>query len=167
MIAYRRTRWNFALDRAIEWARELKRPLVVLDALRCDYPWASDRLHRFIFEGMVDAGRALMAAGILHYVYVEPRVAAAHGLLETLCERACVAVTDDFACFFLPRMIRRAAEILRIRLEVVDSSGLRPLRAAPEAFATAQAFRRFLQKSLPSHLADFPHATGAPNYDRP
>ena len=44
MIAFRRTRWNFALDRAIEWARDLKKPLVVLDALRCDYQWASDRI---------------------------------------------------------------------------------------------------------------------------
>ncbi|MBI1849841.1 MAG: hypothetical protein HYR85_05805 [Planctomycetes bacterium] len=30
MIAYRRTEWNFALDRAVECARELAKPLLVL-----------------------------------------------------------------------------------------------------------------------------------------
>ncbi|HTP44427.1 MAG TPA: hypothetical protein VMJ13_07670 [Candidatus Acidoferrum sp.] len=59
MIAFRRTNWNFALDRAIEWARELKRPLVILEALRCDYPWASDRLHRFVVDGMAEKLEAL------------------------------------------------------------------------------------------------------------
>ena len=43
MTAYRRVSWNFALDRSVEWARELQKPLLVLEALWCDYPWASDR----------------------------------------------------------------------------------------------------------------------------
>ncbi|MBN1105482.1 MAG: deoxyribodipyrimidine photolyase, partial [Deltaproteobacteria bacterium] len=34
MIAYRRTRWNFALQRAVDWARHLAKPLVILEALR-------------------------------------------------------------------------------------------------------------------------------------
>ena len=38
------------------WARRLRRPLVVLEALRCGYPWASDRLHRFVLDGMADNG---------------------------------------------------------------------------------------------------------------
>ena len=46
MIASRRTRWNFAMDRAVEWAAALGKPILVLEALRSDYPWASDRLHR-------------------------------------------------------------------------------------------------------------------------
>jgi deoxyribodipyrimidine photo-lyase len=48
MIAHRRTTWNFSLQLAVDWARQLNRPLIVFEALRCDYPWASDR-HR---EGM-------------------------------------------------------------------------------------------------------------------
>ena len=54
MIAARRPVSNFALDRAIAWARHLGQPLVVLEALRVDYPWASDRLHRFVLDGMRD-----------------------------------------------------------------------------------------------------------------
>jgi deoxyribodipyrimidine photo-lyase len=45
MVAYRRVTWNFALDRSLEWCEELGKPLVILEALRVDYRWASDRLH--------------------------------------------------------------------------------------------------------------------------
>ncbi|HTZ74201.1 MAG TPA: hypothetical protein VMB47_09790 [Candidatus Aquilonibacter sp.] len=158
MIAFRRTRWNFALDRAIEWARELKKPLLVMEALGCDYPWASERLHRFVMDGMAEKARALRDASVFYFPYLEMRRGEGHGLLEKLGEGACVIVTDDFPCFFLPRMVRSAAVGLRARLEAVDSNGLMPLGATPEAFSTAHAFRRFLQKNLPTHLADFPNA---------
>ena len=29
---------------------------MILEALRSDYPWASDRLHRFVADGMAEAG---------------------------------------------------------------------------------------------------------------
>ncbi|MEL6548373.1 MAG: deoxyribodipyrimidine photolyase, partial [Myxococcota bacterium] len=37
MVAFRRTRWNFALDRAVEHARQLGKPLLVFEALRAGY----------------------------------------------------------------------------------------------------------------------------------
>ena len=46
MIASRRTAHNFALDRAVQWAESLEKPLVILEPLRAGYRWASDRLHR-------------------------------------------------------------------------------------------------------------------------
>ena len=54
MTSARRTRYNFGLDRAIALAREFGRPLVVLEPLRVGYRWASDRLHRFVIDGMRD-----------------------------------------------------------------------------------------------------------------
>lgn len=45
MTAFRRLSWNFSLDRSIEWAQELGKPLVILESLRRGYPWASERLH--------------------------------------------------------------------------------------------------------------------------
>ncbi|HSN99694.1 MAG TPA: hypothetical protein VLS89_15470, partial [Candidatus Nanopelagicales bacterium] len=41
MIAARRARHNFGLQRAVEQARALGRPLVVLEALGAGYPFAS------------------------------------------------------------------------------------------------------------------------------
>jgi len=158
MIANRRTTWNFALQRAAEWSRELKRPLLVLEALRCDYPWASDRMHAFVLRGMAENAARCTKAGIGYHAYVEPRKGAGGGLLEALAARACVVVTDDFPCLFLPRMVAAAAKHLDVRLEAVDSNGLLPLRAADRAFPTAYSFRRFLQRELPEHLACFPAA---------
>jgi deoxyribodipyrimidine photo-lyase len=156
MIAARRACWNFALDHAVDLARRLDRPLVVLEALRLDYPWASERLHRFILEGMADNVRAFRGTSVLYYPYIEPDVGAGRGLLETLAARACVVVTDDYPAFFLPRMAAAAAQKLSVRLTAVDSNGLLPLRAAGAAFARAYDFRRFLQRELPHHGASWP-----------
>jgi len=57
MTTARRTTFSFGLQRAVEWARRLDRPLVVLEALRAGYPWASDRLHRFLLDGMAENRR--------------------------------------------------------------------------------------------------------------
>lgn len=148
MVAYRRTRWNFALQRAVQWANTLRRPLVVLEALRCDYPYASERLHRFVLDGMRDQARRLAAAGVPYYPYVEPQRGAGRGLLVALARRACIVVTDDYPCFFLPRMIAAAARQIAAPLEAVDSNGIVPLRLAPRVFATAHAFRRFVHGLL-------------------
>ena len=58
MIAFRRPNWNFALQRAVELAQQYRKPLVILEALRCDYHWANDRIHQFVIEGMIDNERA-------------------------------------------------------------------------------------------------------------
>lgn len=156
MIAFRRLGWNFALERAAEAARELGRPLVVLEPLRCGYRWASDRFHRFVIDGMAEHARRLARSNVLYLPYLEPRPGAGQGLLEALAARACLVVTDDSPAFFIPRMLRAAGEKLPVRLEAVDSNGLFPLRAAERAFVTAYDFRRTLQKVLPDYLDDMP-----------
>lgn len=155
-IANRRTRWNFSLQRAVEWATQLDKPLVVLEALRCGYKWASDRLHRFVLQGMADNRERLKDKPALYYPYVEPEPEADKGLLAALAGHACAIVTDDFPCFFLPRMLASAADSLPVLLEAVDSNGLLPLRGAPKVFTKAHSFRRFLQKELCGYLDDLP-----------
>ncbi|MCK6547881.1 deoxyribodipyrimidine photolyase [Myxococcota bacterium] len=156
MIASRRTHDNFALDRAVEWARELGRPLVVLEPLRAGYPHASDRLHRFVLDGMRDNAAHLAARGVLYHPYVEPTPGAGRGLLEALAKDACVVVTDEWPCFFVPRMVAAAATKIDARLEAVDSNGLTPLAATDRVFTAANHFRSFVHKNLPTHLSAFP-----------
>jgi deoxyribodipyrimidine photo-lyase len=156
MISARRARFNFALQRAAGWARHLGRPLLVFEPLRCGYRWASDRLHGFIIDGMADNAAAFAARGTAYLPYLEPEPGAGSGLLEALAENAAVVVTDEFPTFFLPKMVAAAAARLPVRLEVVDSNGLLPMAAVDREFATAYAFRRFLQKNLPGHLDHMP-----------
>ncbi|MGQ0615102.1 MAG: deoxyribodipyrimidine photolyase [Planctomycetaceae bacterium] len=158
MTSARRASHNFALDRALEIGRELRRPVVVLEALACDYPWASDRLHRFVLDGMADNAIAFARAKVTYYPYVEPRPRAGKGLVRALARQACAVVTDDTPVGFLRRMIEAAARQVRVAMEAVDSNGLLPLAVSERAHPSAYAFRRFLQKSLAPHLASFPSA---------
>lgn len=156
MTAFRRTRWNFSIDRAVEHARELGRPLVVFEALRAGYPWASDRFHAFVIEGMRDNASRLSGSPVCYLPYVEPAPGEGRGLLEALAARAAVVVTDDFPAFFLRPMAEAAAARLDVRLEAVDANGLLPLRATERPYPTAFSFRAFLQKHLREHLELFP-----------
>lgn len=156
MIAQRRARWNFALDRAVEWAAKLGKPLVVLEPLRCDYPWASDRLHRFVLAGMADNARAFAKTPAFYFPYVERQRGEDRGLLEMLATRAAAIVTDEFPCYFLPRMVRSFARDTRVRVETVDANGVLPLRTSAGDFPTAFAFRRFAQRELARHICVAP-----------
>jgi deoxyribodipyrimidine photo-lyase len=154
MTAARRMRWNFALQRAIGWARELKRPLAVVEILPCDGRWDSDRHHRFVLQGMSENARQLAGAPILYHPYVEPQSGECQRLFTALCDQACVVVTDDYP-IALPA-VKTVDVQTNVRVEQVDGNGLLPLRATDQAFPTAHAFRRFLQRTLREHLFDVP-----------
>ncbi|WP_417376600.1 deoxyribodipyrimidine photolyase [Gimesia maris] len=167
MIANRRTRYNYSLQRAMELSKELNKPLLVFEALRCGYEWASDRLHRFVLQGMVDNRDSLQDSPVGYYCYVEPKAGHGSGLLSALATKACAVVTDDFPCFFIPQMLKSVAPRLSVRLEAIDSNGLLPMRAASQIYPTAYAFRRFLHKALPDHLDQTPKINPLSHIDLP
>ncbi|MFO0751493.1 MAG: deoxyribodipyrimidine photolyase [Myxococcota bacterium] len=152
MIACRRTRWSYALQHAMSRAAALGKPLIVLEALRVGYRWASPRIHRFVMDGMRDHAARFAGTPIAYHAYVEPEVDHGKGLLEALAEPAACVVTDEFPDFFLPKMVAAAGRRLNVALEQVDGNGLLPLRAADKTFIAANHFRRFLQRELPRYL---------------
>ena len=152
MFAARRTRHNFALQRAIAWARRLGKPLVVIETLRPDYPWASDRFHRFILQGMRDLVARVAPTPIRYVPLVEPRPGAHLGWQADLARRACVWVTDDSPAFIIPDWLPLGMRDTACRFEAVESCGIMPLRASETVFATAHAFRRHLHRTLLEHL---------------
>jgi deoxyribodipyrimidine photo-lyase len=122
-------------------------------------------MHAFILQGMQDNAVAFARAGVTYYPYVEPAPGAARGLLQALAKNACCVVTDEFPCFFLPRMVAAAATRLEVRLEVVDGNGLMPIRSTDRLFLRAVDFRRALQKTLLPHLDDSPVGDPLRRYD--
>ena len=156
MTAFRRAHWNFSLERAAGWAQEMRKPLLVLEALRCDYPWASDRLHSFILDGMRDNQSDFKDTAALYFPFVERFKSEGKGLIRELASRSCIIITDEYPSFFIPRMTRAAAKDLAIRMEAVDSNGLLPMAITNRVFLTAYSFRRFLQQQLPRFLDQFP-----------
>jgi deoxyribodipyrimidine photo-lyase len=155
MTVNRRVRANPALERAAALSRELSRPVLVLEALRCGYPYASDRLHAFVMQGMAENARRL-ADRALYHPWLERREGEGKGLLAAVAAHACAVVTDDYPAFFIPRMLAAAAGRIDVRLEAVDASCLVPFRLAGRDFPTAQAYRRFLHGVLPAWLTRLP-----------
>ncbi len=160
MTAARRVHWNFALQRAADWAAELKRPLVVVEVLACGGRWDCDRFHRFTLEGMTDNARQLAGHAALYYPFMESQPGESGELFAALSKQACAIVMDDFP-IALPAIAAIEPHCnphCNVRLEKVDGNGLLPMRAADRAFPTAAGFRRFLQKTLREHIFDTPAA---------
>jgi deoxyribodipyrimidine photo-lyase len=146
MMANRRLRYNFSLDGALQHCESLGKPLLVFEALRVDYPWASDRIHRFVLDGMADNARASASHGTEYFAYVEPNPGAGKGLLPAPEENACVVVTDDFPCFFLPKMIASAARQLPVLLDRPWGPE-RPIFGTIRYMSSANAARRVSVKN--------------------
>ncbi|MCC6125349.1 MAG: deoxyribodipyrimidine photolyase [Pirellulales bacterium] len=157
MTAFRRANWNFALDRAVDWAKHLQKPLVVVESLGCGSRWASARHHRFAMQGMAENARQFAQGPVYYHPYLETIAGEARDFFAALAHSACLVVTDDYP---LPSDLDPEpwAADLPIQLEKVDGNGILPMNAAEKAFETAYAFRRFLQSHLREHLLDFPKA---------
>src|SRR5688572_12348660 len=156
MIAARRTRWNFALQRAVQHCVALGKPLVILEPLDVDYPSANDRIHRFVLDGMAATAAVCSKSRAFYYPYVEPTPRHGSGLLKRLSQDACIIITDHYPAFFIPRLVTAAAKVSAVRVEAVDSNGLIPLAAHGRVFTSARSFRAFVQRELRSHLREFP-----------
>lgn len=152
MTATRRLERNHALDRALDWCRELGKPLLILEALRSDYRWACPRHHRVILDGMAEHLEAIDRRRLSYYPYVERKPGAGKGLLAAMAKQAAVVVTDRHPGFQFPAMLEAARKQLDCRLEAVDSVGLLPLDAAPGPLPSAYVLRRRMQKNLPDWL---------------
>jgi deoxyribodipyrimidine photo-lyase len=135
---YRRLDHNHALDYALVCARELRKPLVVYEGLRLDYPWASQRLHRFALEGMAGNARTAAQRGLNYWPFVETPRRRAKGLLSKLAARSAFVVTDDYPCFIVPGQSAALARRVEVPVFAVDGNSLVPLsRLGPAVSAAA------------------------------
>jgi deoxyribodipyrimidine photo-lyase len=158
MIGARRTQYNPALEHAVALSNQLQRPLLVLEALRLGYRWASDRMHAFVLDGMRDNAAECARHGVTYLPYVEREAGQGRGLLRELSRHAAVVVTDEQPGFFLPNMLTAAAAQLEVCLLKVDGNGILPLRSSERAYPTAALFRRHLQKTIQPFLLELPEA---------
>jgi len=156
MTSSRRLHWNFALQHAARLATLSQKPLLVLDILFCDYPYASDRHHRFLLDGIVEMERESRRLPFSYYPYVEKNAGEGIALLEGLSNRALEVVTDDFPTRYARDLLKRGVDRARCPVTTVDSNGLVPMVLFDRPFPTAYAFRRQLQKVLPPFLQELP-----------
>ena len=156
MTAFRRPKWNHALQRAVELATKLDKPLVIFEPLRAGYRWASDRFHRFIIEGMKSNQQSFSNLPVTYFPYVEPHRNDSKGLLEALASEACCVISDDYPCFFLNSMVRHVRTKIPTCFELVDANSILPMRLADRTFTVAHSYRRWMQKNVLEHLEQLP-----------
>ena len=78
MQANRRLEYNYALEYAVAVANHLQKPLLIYEGLNVDYPWACDRFHHFILEGMKEhrdffTSHPVKGCSYVPYVEKEPK----------------------------------------------------------------------------------------------
>ncbi len=152
MQMYKRVDNNHALIWAIRKANELKLPLVVYEGLKYYYPWASDRIHTFILEGVEEKRREFKRLGIRYVFYLQKDADSPKNTVATLANDAALMVTDDFPCFIIPEHNRRIAERAEIPVFAVDSNGIIPMSKFDKEEYAAYTIRPKIKKLLDNYL---------------
>ncbi len=151
----RRLGQNLAFAHAQRRANELNRPLVVYEALKFNYPHASDRFHRFVLEGAADNAREAASRGVAYRFFLE-RPDSPRGVLHALAARSCLAVTDWLPTFIHPEQTRAFARRAPVRVELVDAAGIAPLAISEKVEIGARTLRPKLHKRLDELLCEIP-----------
>ncbi len=146
MQIFRRLEYNFALEHAVHWANTLQKPLLIYEGLQCDYPWASDRFHHFVMEGMRENRDLLRKDHHNYFCFLETRSGKGNGLVRALSGEACLIVTDQFPAYVIREHNEKLGPAMQVPYLTVDSNGILPLAISPKAPYSAFHFRRLIQK---------------------
>jgi len=155
MQMFKRTSHNHALIWAIRKANELKLPLVVYEGLKYYYPWASDRIHTFILEGVEEKRREFERLGIRYIFYLQKNADSPKNTIAALAKNAACSVTDDYPCFIIPEHNRRIAERAEIPVYVVDSNGVIPMSKFDKEEYAAYTIRPKINRLIDNYLKPF------------
>ena len=161
---YCRLTHNHALDAALDWAKRLKKPLIVYEGLKLNAPWASARFHQFILEGMRDNAAEAKRVGAIYWPFVETPDQPGRGLVRKLCEKACLLVTDDYPQYIVPAQIRAIAVQISIPVIAVDGNSVIPLSRLGAPVAAAAHLRPRIHKQFAAAWAE--RANPEPVFDR-
>lgn len=151
---------NPALDAACWIAERHGVPVLVYHAISDDYPYASDRHHRFMLEGARDVQAQVQQAGISYAFHLTTSDDPAPRLLE-LANSASWVVTEDMPVGPPQRYLDVLLRKTSVPILAVDTSCVVPMAAVGRAFArafeyrttTAEAYRQRLAKPWPNRPA--------------
>ncbi len=159
MQMFKRTTHNHALTWATRKANELKLPLVVYEGLKYYYPWASDRIHTFILEGVDQKRQEFERLGIRYIFYLQKDESSPKNTVAKLAKDAALIVTDDFPCFIIPEHNARIGQRADVAVHTVDSNGVIPMSKFDKEEYAAYTIRPKINKLLPNYLKPFAEET--------
>jgi deoxyribodipyrimidine photo-lyase len=144
----RRFHYNFALEYAVAWANKLGKPLLILEAFSCDYPWATARTHTFMMQGMKEHLDYAVQENLNYVSFVETEAGQYEGLLKKLASKAAVLVTDEYPVFIMRKRNEKYPKEMGLPYYTVDSNGLIPLGLTDKDPYSAYFFRKIMQKNF-------------------
>ncbi len=146
MQTNRRFQYNYALEYAAAWANKLDKPLLIYEGLNVDYPWANDRFHTFIMQGMKENLEFARSKNLNFFSYIEPKSGSGKGLLYALAEKASLVISDEYPVFIIRKHNESVGKKLNIPYITIDSNGLIPLGITEKDPYSAYLFRKVMQK---------------------
>jgi deoxyribodipyrimidine photo-lyase len=152
MQMFKRTSHNHSLIFAIRKANELKLPLVVYEGLKYYYPWASDRIHTFILEGVEEKRKEFERIGIRYIFYLQKDKSSPKQTVAKLVKDAACIVTDDFPCFIIPQHNERISTKAKVPVYAVDSNGIVPMAKFDKEEYAAYTIRPKINRLLDNYL---------------
>ena len=151
MQANRRLEYNFALEYAVAMANNLQKPLLIYEGLNVDYPWACERFHHFILQGIREHHQHFtnnLVKGVRYVPYVELEKGHAKGLIYALAENACGIISDEFPVFIIRKHNEKVAGKISVPYITIDSNGIIPLGITEKDPYSAYLFRKIMQKHV-------------------
>ena len=152
MISTRRLKWNFGLKYAVEMARKLGKPLMVVESLNNNHKWASDRIHNFVINGMLNNRSDFENTSITYIPFVETKSGQGKGLLQKLSKFSSMVIIDDFPTYFPSIVVNNIGSKLPVMTVAIDSNGILPMRLAGKECTTAHSFRRIVHKNILEYI---------------
>ena len=142
----RRFQYNYALEYAVALANKFDKPLLIYEGLNANYPWASDRIHAFMMQGMKENLDHAKERGLNFYSYLETEPNAGKGLIYELAENAVSVVSDEYPVFIIKAHNENVGGKLEIPYITIDSNGIIPLGVTDKDPYSAYLFRKVMQK---------------------
>ncbi len=155
----RRVDFNHGLLYAAELANERALPLLYYEGLTCSYPYASDRLHSFVLEGVPGTEQRLRKLGIGYVFHLRRRCKDPDDAFYRLAADAAAVVTDDYPTFVARRHNESVPSKLDIPYFAVDSSCIVPMSRFSKREYAAYSIRPKIRKLLAECMQPQPHVT--------
>ncbi len=150
--ANRRVDGNHGLLYAAEIANRLGLPVLCYEGVTCAYPYANDRLHTFLLQGVPDTVKRLKKAGIGYAFYLRRTRDAKPSYLLDLAKNAAAIVTDDYPIFIIREHNAQMPAKVDVPYYVVDSSCIVPMSLLDKREFAAYTIRPKIHRLLPRFL---------------
>ena len=117
---------NPVIDAAVRLGNALGLPVLVYHGVREDYPYASDRLHRFILGASLDLGIGCRERGLACVQHVDRAERREKGLVHRLAADAATVVLEDQPAFVARWQAERVAKRAAVPVFAVNAACLVP-----------------------------------------